>query len=184
MTSQSCCWGSGDAILNYYNGEAIAHFGEWATGQSRLPKCAGRSKGVWVFVGELRRELDVSLGETLHFRQFAPQVAGRPGDDGGTPAPLSLPLFDQAADTPVEPDQLAVRGEYRPRLRSLHAGLDFLEEIREVCRSGRLRLAHATLRRTMTVASRTLLGKRFELVTQRFGDVIARVANSSLEPGH
>jgi hypothetical protein len=115
----------------------------WESGQlgnRRLPNCGGGCESLGVFVGELHHELDVSLGETLHFRQFVPLFAGQPGDDGGAPALLSLSLVDQATDVPVKLDQLGVRGEYRPRLCLLDAGLDFLKEIREACRNGQLRL--------------------------------------------
>ncbi len=124
----------------------------WESGQlgtRRLPNCGGWCEGVRVFVGELHHEFDVSLGETLHFRQFVPKFAGQAGDDSGSPALLSLSLVDQAADVPVEPDQFGVRGEYRPRLCLLDPGLDFLKEIREAGRNGQLSLAHATLQRTV-----------------------------------
>ena len=79
-------------------------------GNRRSPNCRGRREGARVFVPELHHELDVSLGETLHVRQFIPQFAREPGNNGGAPALVSLGTAQADGQADAFSSSLPTRG--------------------------------------------------------------------------
>lgn len=59
------------------------------------------------------------------------------GNHTGTPALLLLAPVNEAADLPVEPNQLGIDGQHRPRLSLPHALTDLAQQGRVVGRQGR-----------------------------------------------
>ena len=90
---------------------------------------------------EGQHPLDVALREALLLAELVVQVAGQAGNHAGTPALLLLASVNEAADLPVEPNQLGIDGQNRPRLGLTHALTDLAQQGRVASRQGR-QLSH------------------------------------------
>ena len=78
---------------------------------------------------EGQHAVQVAAREALELRQLVAQIVGQARDDAGAPPFGRLALVEQPADAPVQPDQLGIDGQHRPRLRGLDARLDVGEQL-------------------------------------------------------
>lgn len=85
---------------------------------------------------EGQHPLDVALREALLLAELVVQVASQAGNHAGTPAFLLLASVNEAADLPVEPNQLGIDGQHRPRRGLTHALTDLAQQGRVVGRQG------------------------------------------------
>jgi hypothetical protein len=86
---------------------------------------------------EGQHPLDVALREALLLGELVVQVAGQAGNHARAPALLLLAFVNEAADLPVELDQLGIDGQHRPRRGLTHALSDLAQQGRVVGRQGR-----------------------------------------------
>lgn len=88
--------------------------------------------------------LDVALREALLLAELVVQVAGQAGNHAGAPTLLLLASVNEAADLPVETNQLGIDGQHCPRLGLTHALTDLARQDRVVGRQGR-KLCHDSI---------------------------------------
>jgi hypothetical protein len=93
---------------------------------------------------EGQHPLDVALREALLLAELVVQVASQAGNHAGTPAFLFLASVNEAADLPVEPDQLGIDGQHRSCLGLAHPLPDLAQQGRVVGRQGR-QLGHGSV---------------------------------------
>ena len=132
---------------------------------------------------EGQHPLDVALREALLLGELVVKIASQAGNHAGAPALLLLASVNKAADLPVEPDQLGIDGQHRPRLGLTHALTDLAQQGRVVGRQGR-QLGHGSVSPasgsvSISIWPESRRGRSRSRVRRRFSMLFSSTSTSS-----